>query len=217
MLDQLYLNQASSNLKMPFIPHINMALTISDSIKHGLIESDHRKLKTIILFHDLIMIYKDFKFPEYIATVLMEYKVNILDLRTISFKHLRDKMGHNDWDVIVPQYVSNVINYDSEVCLIHCLICWLTHVIYCIRNDNKDYLRNLSLMFHEFENKINLKLKLNSSAYRYKEIIVGLLGQYNLQLIMADLALGDDHQNKIYSCGESCLSGLYSNSDQVVL
>lgn len=184
-MEEILGDNASANLKMPFIPHIHMSLCVAESIAKRLKPDDYEKLVLIILSHDLIMKYDDFSFPEKILALLNEYRVNLADLRIISFKHLRDKLGHNDWNVIVPLYVSNLVKYNHEVCLIHSLICWTNHIIYCVKNNDQTYLANLHTMYAEFERELADTLP----SYGYQPLITDLLVQYQLQLELAETAL----------------------------
>lgn len=184
-MEEILADNASANLKMPFIPHIHMSLCVAESIAKRLKPDDYEKLVLIILSHDLIMKYDDFSFPEKILALLNEYCVNLADLRIISFKHLRDKLGHNDWTVIVPLYVSNLVQYNNEVCLIHSLICWTNHIIYCVKNNDQTYLANLHTMYAEFERELADTLP----SYGYQSLITDLLVQYQLQLELAETAL----------------------------
>jgi hypothetical protein len=184
-MEEILGDGASTNLKMPFIPHIHMSLCVAESIENRLEPNDYERLVLIILCHDLIMKYDDFNFPEKIISLLNEYQVNLADLRIVSFKHLRDKLGHNDWNVIVPLYVSNLVKYNNEVCLIHSLICWTNHIIYCVKNNDQTYLSNLHLMYFEFERELADTIP----SYGYQSLIAELLGQYKLQLELAETAL----------------------------
>ena len=184
-MEEILGDNASANLKMPFIPHIHMSLCVAESIAKRLKPDDYEKLVLIILSHNLIMKYDDFSFPEKILALLNEYRVNLADLRIISFKHLRDKLGHNDWNVIVPLYVSNLVKYNHEVCLIHSLICWTNHIIYCVKNNDQTYLANLHTMYAEFERELADTLP----SYGYQPLITDLLVQYQLQLELAETAL----------------------------
>jgi hypothetical protein len=184
-MEEILGSKASTNLKMPFIPHIHMSLFVSESIQDRLAAKDYEKLTLIILCHDLIMEYEGFSFPDGVMALLNQYAVDLADLRIVSFKHLRDQMGHNDWSTIVPVYVTRLVDYNNEVCIIHSLICWTNHIIYCVKNNDLAYLDNLGIMCAEFDRQLTANL----TTYGYQELIGELLKQYKLQLELAKTAM----------------------------
>lgn len=187
-LENLYVNFCSSNLKMPFIPHINTALAVCNSLKSDLDENDYNHIRLTALFHNLVIIYERFDFPEEVINLITNYNIDVNDLKVISFNDLRDRFGGNDWLYLAPQYVINVINYNSECCLIHCLICWATHTVYVIKNLNREFLDNLFIMYNEFEKQLILE----GNKYHYQAVMQKLLDEFKMQLEIAKIVLDNE-------------------------
>jgi len=106
-------------------------------------------------------------------------------VRTADPTGLRDQLGHNDWSTLVPLYVTRLVDYNNEVCIIHSLICWTNHIIYCIKNKDLAYLDNLGIMCAEFDRQLTANL----ATYSCKALIGELLKQYKLKLELARTAM----------------------------
>ncbi len=184
LLQGIYGDRRSEHLKMPFVPHIDVMLSVAQTLEPSLERADYEKLTALILFHDLVMVYPDFVFPAEVNAAIAATGLTLPELEIVSFKHLRDEYGKDDWSAIVPRYVGNLLAFGSEVCLIHALICWSSHIVFCVRNDNRHYVDNLAIMQREFEAKLA-----SAPGYRYAAAIATMLARYALELKTADRAL----------------------------
>ncbi|MBM3207395.1 MAG: hypothetical protein FJZ57_02160 [Chlamydiae bacterium] len=191
LLNDLYDNRISLNLKMPFIEHINLCLRYAKKIKGMMSKNDFVSLVGMVLFHDTIMVYPNMDLAEELYTRLKHFHISKEDVIASSFKNTRDKFGGNDWSKLVPLYVDKLVVHQSEICIISALVCWICHVIFCVKSDNLEYLDNLDIMYKSLHSKLNL------DAYRYRLIIQDLLLDFDFQLSFIRLVMSKKQSIKL--------------------
>ena len=188
MLQSIYGDGRSEHLKMPFVPHIDVMLAVARALAAKLEPDDYNKLISLILFHDLVMVFPAFVFPAEVNEAIAGTGLDMAELQIVSFKHLRDEYGKDDWSAICPRYVERLLAFGSDVCLIHALICWSSHIIFCVKHDNPHYVDNLAIMYREFD----AQLACEAGDRKYAQSIAALLARYALEIKTAGRALDGD-------------------------